>query len=432
MEDIIEFYKDNLINKYKQYQLYDIKKFNYLKSLKKLSLKDILDNSNKDLLIKTKKNLNKFRKNKQDLYNKIDKKANELNIKFDPILTPYDNRLMKSFYVKKYNLDEDLYTNAFRKMYEILIKFPELIDLNKLNSNNIKIFDICGFPGAFTYAILYYINIHTNINNVDWYIQSLNPNYNKKISNRQKSFNSKIKIFNKILFGKPITPTRKNYSGSGDITNIDNILYYRDFFKNDKRDLIVSDCGQKVELNEAQEDILIDVNIGQIITTLFCLKKGGCFVMKTFQTTTQMNLSLYVLLAQTFEKIYIVKPISSRITSNERYLVLINYLDNLTENDFKLLINVLQKKLVKKSEYSFIDFDEFNKKNPKFFSELLSIEDNLDETTIEHIKNYFNFFDMINYDLKFIKDYIRPTDIEYLKKYEKDYKYKKLYEKLIK
>ena len=61
-----------------------------------------------------------------------------------------------------------------------------------------------------------------------------------------------------------------------------------------------------------------------------------------------MNLSLYALLSMCFEKMYIVKPISSRITSNERYVLLINYFDNLDEGEFDILIETLQKQYKKK------------------------------------------------------------------------------------
>ena len=428
MSEIVQFYANYLINSYKQFHIDTNKERGIVVNVNKVTFDQLLDAKTKKELVALKKNLNKFRKLKETLYSTIDKKAEDIKLgyTFDPILTPYDNRTMKQYYTKKYNLDQALYTNAFRKLYEILIKFPELIKKNNNNSRSeLKVFDICGFPGAFTYAIHYYCKVHTNISKIDWYIQSLNPNYNKKISNRQKSFNSKIVNNSKILFGEP---DGKN-NGSGDITDIKNINYYKNFFKNNKRDLIVSDCGQKVELNEAQEDILIDVNLGQIITTLYCLKKGGCFVMKTFQTTTQMNLSLYALLSMCFEKMYIVKPVTSRITSNERYVVLINYFDNLDEDEFHILIETLQKQYKKKSEYSFIDYKKFNKLNPNFFNDLIKIENDLDDTTINHVKKYFKFYDLIKYDLKSIKGILRPTDISYLKVYEKDYKYKQLHNK---
>ena len=88
-----------------------------------------------------------------------------------------------------------------------------------------------------------------------------------------------------------------------------------------------------------------------------------------------------------------------------------------------------QKQYKKKSEYCFIDYKKFNKLNPNFFNDLIKIENDLDDTTINHVKNYFKFYDLIKYDLKYIKCILRPTDIKYLKVYEKDYKYKRLYNK---
>jgi len=58
-----------------------------------------------------------------------------------------------------------------------------------------------------------------------------------------------------------------------------------------------------------------------------CIQKyGGCFVLKCFDCFYKASAELIYLLSTMYEKVYVVKPNTSRYANSERYLVCINFL----------------------------------------------------------------------------------------------------------
>ena len=269
---IQNFYLQNLIysNEYKQIfistNIQCIKPNKIDIKLKDISLEQLIGKDKKNKFVKITKLINKTRKIKSDFYNKFDQFIkNEMNgedrFKKYGKISYIDNFIFKQLFKKKYNIDKNLHSAAYRKLYEIFITYPKLFKPDTENltkTNTIRTFDICGFPGGFTYALLYYTKTQSKYEAIDWYLQSLNPEFNKvnTSTERSRSFDPKIFNKNKVILGCPTT----DFGGSGDITDIKNIQWYRDFFKNKKRDLIVSDCGQEIELDENQEKVLYRVN----------------------------------------------------------------------------------------------------------------------------------------------------------------------------
>ena len=103
---------------------------------------------------------------------------------------------------KKYNIPYKGWTNAWRKMYEMAFKM-KLIKNNDSKDNDNKNstfrhFDICGYPGAFVFAINHYIKTHTNYKNYEWYVQSFNSNLEQTGSGKLKKKKYKNKYYYKI------------------------------------------------------------------------------------------------------------------------------------------------------------------------------------------------------------------------------------------
>lgn len=61
--------------------------------------------------------------------------------------------------------------------------------------------------------------------------------------------------------------------------------------------------------------------LAEVITMFGVLRVGGDFVCKTFELATQPMLQLCWLLHQSFERFTVVKPITSRPASSERYVI---------------------------------------------------------------------------------------------------------------
>lgn len=67
--------------------------------------------------------------------------------------------------------------------------------------------------------------------------------------------------------------------------------------------------------------------LSEILSALYVLRKGGNFICKLFGTTYKTTQKvLFLLIYQKFEKFCIVKPITSRPASAERYLICIGFL----------------------------------------------------------------------------------------------------------
>lgn len=60
--------------------------------------------------------------------------------------------------------------------------------------------------------------------------------------------------------------------------------------------------------------------MSEFLAMMKVIREDGHFVCKLFDTFSHITNSLIYLLTLIFEKVYIVKPIRSRIVNSERYL----------------------------------------------------------------------------------------------------------------
>lgn len=93
-------------------------------------------------------------------------------------------------------------------------------------------------------------------------------------------------------------------------------------------DIVVSDGGCQAQRNDMyQEYTTFPLILSEILSALYVLRKGGNFICKLFGTTYKTTQKvLFLLIYQKFEKFCIVKPITSRPVSAERYLICIGFL----------------------------------------------------------------------------------------------------------
>ncbi|KDO18579.1 hypothetical protein SPRG_15961 [Saprolegnia parasitica CBS 223.65] len=87
-------------------------------------------------------------------------------------------------------------------------------------------------------------------------------------------------------------------------------------------DLVVADGGfQEARNHVHQEHVMHRLVLCEVLTMARLLRPGGHFVCKTFELSTPFSLGLLYLLHHAFAKLAIVKPITSRPGSSERYIV---------------------------------------------------------------------------------------------------------------
>jgi hypothetical protein len=75
--------------------------------------------------------------------------------------------------------------------------------------------------------------------------------------------------------------------------------------------------------------------LSEIYCALKIQKKGGNFVIKFFETFTELTVKMIEILRRYYKGVFITKPLLSRISSSERYIVCIEY-KGYTDNIEKL------------------------------------------------------------------------------------------------
>lgn len=116
--------------------------------------------------------------------------------------------------------------------------------------------------------------------------------------------------------------------GICDLINPDNLFHIRDKQTyGQKMDLITADGGISVSENyNLQEQMNTDLFWGECLGALMNQAPGGSFVLKIYETTTQFTSDLLYWMASHYENTEIFKPLTSRPTNSERYVVFQGFL----------------------------------------------------------------------------------------------------------
>jgi 23S rRNA U2552 (ribose-2'-O)-methylase RlmE/FtsJ len=172
-----------------------------------------------------------------------------------------------------------------------VVKMANLDAVFKLTKEIRTFGDLCGGPGGFVEFILF-----KNKNCIGYGMTLTSDNY----------------VVDSTRFS-----AIKGPNGDGDILKKEN---RNDFPKN--LDFVIADGGLDVSGREnAQEFLHLNLYSAQIICALQCLKTGGTFVIKFFDTHTSSSVNLLYALSTCFQKMCIYKPVSSRAANSERYVI---------------------------------------------------------------------------------------------------------------
>ena len=321
--------------------------------------------------------------NKLSLFNKINTDINLVKFyiecrnveKWYKISNIINIRNYITKYIKeKYNITV---SKAFCKMYDILSQFP-IINLNK---SKIKTFHSCEVPGHFINAFNYWIKAHNSNIEFDWTGNSLNPfneSNKKKYSGLYNDVYGFIKKYN----------NRWDWGAdnTGDISSKKNLLYYENKYKNMEIDIFTSDCGLGANEEFEQEGSLCFLSISQLLLGLLILKIGGNAICKIFIPFTKpLSLSILYIYTMYFEKIYVIKPSSGSLANSEVYIVGLNKKYHLSENNKKVLFDVLENIDMEKS--LFTDFSD------NFIEEMSELSNMFIRLQEEYLNRSYFYYD---------------------------------------
>ena len=236
------------------------------------------------------------------------------------------------------------YTNVYEYIHTIIpyTKFPvcklrplsrsffKLIEIyNLLNiefkTSNIKTFHLAEGPGGFIEAITH---IRNNPDDIYYGMTLISDDDNIPSWKKSKHFLNK----------NPNVCLEYGEDNTGNLFSKQNFLSCLKKYKN-SIDFITADGGFdfSIDFNQ-QENLCMKLIFCQICYALAMQKNGGHFVLKIFDIFTQGTIDILYILANSYEKIYIVKPYTSRTANSEKYI----YCKNFKLNNFEeILPNIL-------------------------------------------------------------------------------------------
>lgn len=260
-----------------------------------LEKKKNIKNKLNDKLIETKKKIDNF----PDLWDKYKKFTN-----------PYEYIFISN------NSNKNIC--KIKPISRSFFKLHEFINDHNIfeNINDVNIACIAEGPGGFIQNILYNLK-NTNINIKNLYGITLISKSNKVPSwNNSILTNNKINILNGI----------KN---NGDICDINNIISFINDIGENSCDLVTNDGGIDFSADyNRQEELSYKFIYYEILISLHIQKIGGTCIIKMFDILHINTQQLLFILRLTYKEVYLCKPVTSRSTNSEKYIICKGYIKN--------------------------------------------------------------------------------------------------------
>ena len=252
-------------------------------------------------------------------------------------------------------------------------KFIEISQMLKLlddySYNNINTFHLAEGPGGFIEALCY---LRKNLNDKYFGMTLIDDNdTNVPGWNKTQNFLNKNK---NVIIDYGITQ-------NGDLLDPKNFVYVNEKYKN-SMDIITGDGGFdfSIDFNQ-QESISFKLIYVQMCYALIMQKYKGHFFLKIFDSFSLNIIQLLYVLNNLYEKVYIVKPNTSRYANSERYIVCKYFKLTDSKNLFYPLLNNISQ--IKNYKYISSIYDE--KLNYYFIIKMEEINAVIGQQQIEYI-----------------------------------------------
>jgi len=264
----------------------------------------------------------------------FNKHCNNALRRYKDIITEFNAKNVWDRYKKYANDYELIYTSSsglpsissyvslsrsFYKLWEIMFDFrDEFLGLSDPAKKMRAVFLAEG-PGGFVEAFSHFRKalfktLHADMDDM-FGMTLLSSNKNVPNWKLQQDF---VKEYNiQLVYGS---------DGTGDLYNVDNIAYLVDKVGLNKCDFITGDGGFdfSTDFNE-QEDASLRLIASEIYAALLLQAPGGSFILKIFDIFNHTTIKLLFILRTCYDKVYIVKPLSSRPANSEKYIVCVNF-----------------------------------------------------------------------------------------------------------
>ena len=191
-------------------------------------------------------------------------------------------------------------SRSFFKLREIIYDF--LLDIRGKNSC------IAEAPGGFIHSLLKHNNEQSlGINNI----------YGITLV----STNKDIPYWNPILLKNPIITISNGFDGTGDLYKLINVLSFIKTCGKNSCQIVTADGGFDYTSNFEQELSSYKLFYSEIMIAVNIQKIGGTFICKIFDLFYLSTLQLIFILYVSYENISFIKPLTSRQSNSEKYIV---------------------------------------------------------------------------------------------------------------
>ena len=255
----------------------------------------------------------------------------ETKNKFYYVVNPFEHKIndykddMTNLTKKYFGMtkeDPNIMSRAFYKMWEIIYYF----DL--ASKKDMTYAALAEGPGSFLQAVLKFREkFGFDMKQDKYFGVTIHPENGKNIEMGKQFMNYYNSRYPDLLNIHKTYPREKAMKyksrSNGDLTEVKTIsLFKKEIAKSKKyADLVTADGGFDWDDENYQEQEAYMLVLGEIIGALRVQNKDGSFVLKIFETFTMTSLKMIYLLSSFYEKVYICKPMFSRESNSEKYVV---------------------------------------------------------------------------------------------------------------
>lgn len=204
-------------------------------------------------------------------------------------------------------------SRSFFKLWEILHDYRGEVFSSPYDEGMHCVFLAEG-PGGFAEAMMKFRHDYFGVQQLldKYYGITLRSNNNKNIP-EWKYKNTKLTV----LHGK---------DGTGNLYNIENVEDLCERLGEGSVDFITADGGFDFSSDfNNQEDMSLRLLTCEVYAALRLQKQGGCMVVKVFDIFTDYSIHLLNALCDCYEKVRLVKPLTSRPANSEKYILCMGY-----------------------------------------------------------------------------------------------------------
>lgn len=245
---------------------------------------------------------------------------------FEHNIPDYDKSIQKMSELYFGLSDNGIISRAFYKLWEVLMTFDILPEVG-----SIKTAHLAEAPGGFIQAVALYRQKFFKSSDVakdTYHTISLKQKGSKYVPSFKNTMLDKLKqvticdiedcdIMRLSVQRKLVTET----------SNVD---------------LVTADGGFEWKNENFQEQEAYRLIMNEILTAFRLQKQSGCFVLKIFDTFTDVTVKILALLQSYYKTVHVFKPLTSRPSNSEKYLVCRGF-QGITPKDISYLEEVIDK-----------------------------------------------------------------------------------------